>query len=396
MENSKIRNTASSHNVDTNTGMTMENGMTMDPKQFGRGVATDAASELMPPGNDGRVASPGPTGDRGVATDAASDLMPPGSDGRVASPGPTGDRVVDATEPNESVDDEPPISALQPSTYDLSDPKDLQEWTESRKREREQRHEEWTQRVRHDDSWKQQSPSRETVLHPVLQEEAADLEEEEQQHQQLVQVLQEEEEHQQLVEVLQGEPREPPHMEARGTADTHMPGTAPAKTQPEFICRPEDLMSVEEDQQLLSPGDNTQQRKDEEEQSTGHKKPLSDKDKDTIVFNRGVGLIKAINSGKSKWLKLKVKLATIATEYQGKEKALYDLLNKHPAIGVKLIAHKQAGEQGLVKPGEWLMHALTNEKAPTDKAARPRNRNKRPHSNPTVGNRNATPRQSWT
>ena len=56
----------------------------MDPKQFGLGVATDAAS----------------------------DLMQPGSDGRVASPGPIGDRVVDATEPNESVDDE------QPSTYD--------------------------------------------------------------------------------------------------------------------------------------------------------------------------------------------------------------------------------------------------------------------------------------
>ena len=361
--------------------------MTMDPKQFGRGVATDAASELMPPGSDGRVASPGPTGDRGVATDAASDLMPPGSDGRVASPGPTGDRVVDATEPNESVDDEPPISALQPSTYDLSDPKDLRKWTESRKREREQRHEEWTQRVRHDDSWRQQSPSRETVL----QEEAADLEEKEQQHQQLVRELVQEQ-HQQVLQ----EEEELEALQARGTADTHMPGTAPAETQPEFICRPEDLMSVEEDQQLLSPGDNTQQRKDEEEQSTGHKKPLSDKDKDTIVFNRGVGLIKAINSGKNKWLKLKIKLATIATEYQGKEKALYDLLNKHPAIGVKLIAHKQAGEQGLVKPAEWLMHALTNEKAPTDRAARPRNRNKRPHSNPTVGNRNATPRQNWT
>ena len=90
---------------------------------------------------------------------AASNVIPAGSDGRVASPGPAGDRVVDDTEPDEEVDEE------QPSTYDH------QKWQESRKRGRDQRHEEWTQRVRHDDSWKQQSPSRETVL----QEEAADL-----------------------------------------------------------------------------------------------------------------------------------------------------------------------------------------------------------------------------
>jgi hypothetical protein len=40
------------------------------------------------------------------------------------------------------------------------------------------------------------------------------------------------------------------------------------------------------------------------------------------------------------------------------------LLEKHPTVGVKLIAHKQAGETGLVKPAEWLVHALTNDQAP--------------------------------
>ena len=79
-------------------------------------------------------------------------------------------------------------------------------------------------------------------------------------------------------------------------------------------------MSVEEDQQLLSPGDNTKQREDEEKQSTARKKPLSDKDKETMVFNRCTGLIKAINAGKNRWLKLKDKCTTISIEYQAKDK----------------------------------------------------------------------------
>ena len=40
----------------------------------------------------------------------------------------------------------------------------------------------------------------------------------------------------------------------------------------------EDLMSVEEEQQLQSPSDNTKQLEDEEQQSVSHKKSLSDKD----------------------------------------------------------------------------------------------------------------------
>ena len=56
---SKIRDTASSHNVVTSP-------VTMDPKQFGCGLATDAASIVILAGSDGRVASPWPAGDRVV------------------------------------------------------------------------------------------------------------------------------------------------------------------------------------------------------------------------------------------------------------------------------------------------------------------------------------------
>ena len=41
--------------------------------------------------------------------------------------------------------------------------------------------------------------------------------------------------------------------------------------------------------------------------------------------------------------KLKDKCTATSYEYQAKEKALRNLLDKNPAIGVKLIAYKQAG-----------------------------------------------------
>ena len=129
---------------------------------------------------------------------------------------------------------------------------------------------------------------------------------------------------------------EPPHREARGTADTQMPGMAHADvpaaanttlahedatnppqvgTQPEDVVRPEDPMSVEEEQQLQSSCDNTQQLEEEEQQSAGHKKPLSDKDRETMAYNHCTALIKAITAGKSKWLKYKDKAVETLHDY---------------------------------------------------------------------------------
>jgi len=209
--------------------------------------------------------------------------------------------------------------------------------------------------------------------------------------------------------------------DARGTADTQMPGTRHADVPATAITGPQDttnppqdhtmdeedmltmeqqalltagsVMTNEEEQMLESPGDNTTQLKDEEEQSTGRKKPLSDKDKEKMAFNRCTGLVKAILIGKNRWIQLKHKGIEIFREYQAKTRILSDLLDQHPTVGVKLIAHKQAGETGLVKPAEWLVQTLTNDQAPASQADRARNGRQR---TPASSNEhNNTPRQHW-
>ena len=111
------------------------------------------------------------------------------------------------------------------------------------------------------------------------------------------------------------------------------------------------------------------------------------------VLNRCTGLVKAILIGKNRWIQLKHKGIEIFREYQAKTRILSDLLDQHPTVGVKLIAHKQAGETGLVKPAEWLVHALTNDQAPASQADRARNGRQR---TPASSNEhNNTPRQHW-
>eukprot|EP01047_Picozoa_sp_COSAG01_P082805 COSAG01_NODE_17065_length_1181_cov_2.353974_1_plen_123_part_00 len=69
-------------------------------------------------------------------------------------------------------------------------------------------------------------------------------------------------------------------------------------------------------------------------------KKLSSTARETMNYNHGLALIRAVLTSKQKYVKYQEKMDNVMKDFQAKERTLLKLLEDHPHVGVKLWAVK--------------------------------------------------------